>query len=136
PPVPRSARKRSRRPRWPVWAGAGAAAVLAIGLLAWAAWPTKKTPPPPVTPPETPAPPPGTPAAAPAPADAGWVPLFNGRDLTGWKRLPGQPGDWGVEDGVLVGRGPAVSHLFSERGGYTDVHVRAEARINHAGNAT
>src|SRR5262249_6607228 len=37
---------------------------------------------------------------------ADFVPLFNGKDLTGWKTHPDQPGDWKVENGVLIGRGP------------------------------
>jgi hypothetical protein len=35
---------------------------------------------------------------------AGFVPLFNGRDLSGWHTLPG--GTWEVKDGVIVGRSP------------------------------
>ncbi len=34
-----------------------------------------------------------------------WKPLFNGKDLTGWKAIGG--GQWSVEDGVLVGKSPA-----------------------------
>jgi uncharacterized protein (TIGR03067 family) len=71
--------------------------------------------------------------AEPSAAD-GFVPLFNGRDLTGWKTHPDQPGDWRVEDGVLIGRGPR-SHLFSQRGDYEDFHLRVEAKINNRGNS-
>ena len=35
------------------------------------------------------------------PADAGWTPLFNGKDLTGWK--PEGTALWSVEDGCLLG---------------------------------
>src|SRR5262249_34716063 len=93
----------------------------------------------------------------------GWVQLFNGKDLTGWKIHP-KPGGaieevitkekdgkviaydaklkkdgkevhlWRVEDGVLVGSGPA-SHLFSERGDYKNFHFRIEAQINDKGNS-
>jgi hypothetical protein len=93
----------------------------------------------------------------------GWVQLFNGKDLTGWK-LPPEPGGaiekvvpvqkdgkvvayegklkkkdklvplWRVEDGVLIGSGPS-SHLFSERGDYKDLHFRVEAMINDHGNS-
>jgi hypothetical protein len=96
-------------------------------------------------------------------ADEGWVPLFNGKDLTGWK-LPPEPNKgaivevikkekdgklvayhgkgkddkefplWRVEDGVLIGSGPA-SHLFSERGDYENFHFRVEAMINDKGNS-
>ncbi len=101
--------------------------------------------------------------AAPARADEGWVPLFNGKDLTGWKVHPQANGAfadivtvekdgkvtgfdaklkkdgstvhlWRVEDGVLIGSGPA-SHLFSERDDYTDFEYRVEAMINDHGNS-
>ncbi|MFL5340031.1 MAG: family 16 glycoside hydrolase [Gemmataceae bacterium] len=69
----------------------------------------------------------------PGPA-GGWVSLFNGKDLTGWQTHPDQPGDWKVENGVLIGRGPR-SHLFSERGDYQDFHFRVEAAIGKGGNS-
>jgi hypothetical protein len=92
----------------------------------------------------------------------GWVQLFNGKDLTGWKihPMPGGPiaevikvetdgkvtgydaklkdGKtvhlWRVEDGTLIGSGPA-SHLFTERGDYTNFDYRVEAKINDKGNS-
>jgi hypothetical protein len=63
-----------------------------------------------------------------------WVALFNGKDLTGWKSHPKNPGDWKVEDGILVGRGP-VSHLFSERGDYENFRYKIVAMINDKGNS-
>ncbi len=93
--------------------------------------------------------------------DEGWVQLFNGKDLTGWKMVSNPGGGikdlkkkevdgkvmayeatvggktvalWRVEDGTIVGGGPA-SHLFSERGEYTDFHYRVEAKINDKGNS-
>jgi hypothetical protein len=92
----------------------------------------------------------------------GWVQLFNGKDLTGWKlhekpsggivevikkekdgKLVGYDGKlkdgkvvplWRVEDGVLIGSGPP-SHLFSERGDYQNFHYRIVAMINDKGNS-
>ena len=91
----------------------------------------------------------------------GWVPLFNGKDLTGWKMFPNpnpQISDltekkvdgkvvafegtvkgkkvplWRVEDGVIIGGGPS-SHLFTDRGDYTDFQFRVEAKINDHGNS-
>ncbi|HXG13450.1 MAG TPA: DUF1080 domain-containing protein [Gemmataceae bacterium] len=94
--------------------------------------------------------------------DSGWVQLFNGKDLTGWKlhdkpspaivevipkqkagKLVGYDGKlkdgqivplWRVEDGILIGSGPP-SHLFSERGDYQNFHYRIEAMINDSGNS-
>jgi hypothetical protein len=66
--------------------------------------------------------------------EEGWVQLFNGKDLTGWKTHPNNPGKWTVEDGAIVGTGP-VSHLFSEKGDYENFHYRVEAKINDKGNS-
>jgi len=38
-----------------------------------------------------------------APTEDGWIRLFNGKDLTGWK--PVGHALWSVEDGAIVGRG-------------------------------
>lgn len=95
-------------------------------------------------------------------ADSGWVQLFNGKDLTGWKIHPMPSGSiaevitvekdgkvvgydaklkdgktthlWRVEDGMLIGSGPA-SHLFTERGDYVNFQYRVEAMINDKGNS-
>lgn len=95
-------------------------------------------------------------------SDSGWVQLFNGKDLTGWKihdkpsgsiievvkiekegKVIGYDGKlkgdktthlWRVEDGKLIGSGPP-SHLFSERGDYVNFHYRVEAMINDKGNS-
>ncbi len=64
----------------------------------------------------------------------GWVQLFNGKDLKGWKTHPKNPGKWKVEDGVIVSTGK-VSHLFSERGDYKNFHFRIEAKISDKGNS-
>jgi hypothetical protein len=82
---------------------------------------------------EEPAPPPT--AKQGSPADERWVPLFNGRDLSGWKTVKDQPGDWRVENGVLVGSGPPRSHLFSERGDFRDFHVRLEVSVSDVGDS-
>jgi hypothetical protein len=95
--------------------------------------------------------------------DEGWVQLFNGKDLTGWKLHPetnkkeiveiikkekdgkllayyGKGKDdkefplWRVEDGKLIGSGPH-SHLFSDRDDYENFHYRVEAMINDKGNS-
>jgi tRNA A-37 threonylcarbamoyl transferase component Bud32 len=67
-------------------------------------------------------------------ADKNFVPLFNRKDLTGWKVYPEGTGGWQVEAGLLTGRGPQ-SHLFSERGDYENFHLRAECRINCTGDS-
>jgi serine/threonine protein kinase len=64
---------------------------------------------------------------------AAFVSLFNGKDLKGWKEHPSQPGNWRVENGILVGSGTDISHLYSERADFKNIHLRFEARINEAG---
>ncbi|MFM7206149.1 MAG: DUF1080 domain-containing protein [Planctomycetaceae bacterium] len=57
-------------------------------------------------------------------------PIFNGRDLTGWRTPEG--GFWRVEDGVLVGENDAAqagSMLFTDRA-YGDVIVEADCRFS------
>lgn len=65
----------------------------------------------------------------------GWIQLFNGKDLTGWKTHPKEPGKWTVENGAIVGRGKKRSHLFSERGDFQNFHYRVEAKISDKGNS-
>ncbi len=94
--------------------------------------------------------------------DSGWMQLFNGKDLTGWK-IPNPPSGqfkgvkevknesgkvtafvgvlkddkevtlWQVKDGTIVGGGPA-SHIFTEVEA-EDFHYRVEAKINNKGNS-
>ena len=45
-----------------------------------------------------------------AAADDGWVSLFNGKDLTGWK-VNENPATFSVKEGAIVANGPR-SHLF------------------------
>ena len=93
----------------------------------------------------------------------GWIALFNGKDLTGWRTHPNpNPGEikkitakeeggkvvayeaetkdgntvplWTAKDGTIVGSGPH-SHLFTEKDDFTDFHYRVEATINDKGNS-
>jgi serine/threonine protein kinase len=64
-----------------------------------------------------------------------FVSLFDGKDLSGWKTHPSQPGQWRVFNSQIVGSGSPVSHLYTERGNYRDFHLRLEARINEEGNS-
>ncbi|MFL5244993.1 MAG: DUF1080 domain-containing protein [Gemmataceae bacterium] len=64
----------------------------------------------------------------------GWIQLFNGKDLTGWKTHPDDKARWEVKDGLLIGSGPA-GHLFSEKGDYDNFRYRVEAMINDQGNS-
>ena len=62
-----------------------------------------------------------------------FVPLFNGKDLTGWQPHEKRPGNWRVENGILIGSAPVGGSLYTMRGDYADFHLRAETRINDKG---
>jgi hypothetical protein len=71
--------------------------------------------------------------------DDGWVAVFNGKDLEGWKIAYGGKGNadnstWKVVDGVIVSDGE-VSHLFSPRGDYENFEAKAEIMISDKGNS-
>ena len=96
-------------------------------------------------------------------AEEGWVPLFNGKDFTGWKMVDPPSAEfksvkevknddgkvtafigvtkkdakevtlWEVKDGMIVGGGPA-SHIFTEVEA-DDFQYRVEAKINDKGNS-
>ena len=72
-------------------------------------------------------------AAPPLAPAEGFVPLFNGKDLTGWRSPPKQPGDWRVKDGILIGAGAPFDGLYTTRSDYKNFHLRMEARINDGG---
>jgi len=60
----------------------------------------------------------------------GFVPLFNGRDLTGWHTLPG--GTWEVQDGAIVGRSPQAEPrhgLLVSDVPYGDFTLRATFKV-------
>jgi serine/threonine protein kinase len=64
----------------------------------------------------------------------GFVSLFNGKDLTGWKAHPIGKARWEVKDGILTGSGD-IGHLFYTANSYENFHVRVEAMINDGGNS-
>lgn len=53
-------------------------------------------------------------AAAQEPAVSG-VPLFNGRDLTGWHNINCAPATWSVKDGAIYSTGAPICELRTER---------------------
>jgi hypothetical protein len=64
-------------------------------------------------------------------AEEGWTPLFNGRDLGGWKVPVGDNGHWKVVDGVIdydaLSEAPGEKDLWTERS-YRDFVLRLEWR--------
>jgi hypothetical protein len=63
-----------------------------------------------------------------------FVPLFNGRDLTGWRRPPNADDNWAVEDGAITCRGGPFNKLCTERDDFKNFHLRVEAKVNAQGN--
>jgi serine/threonine-protein kinase len=63
-----------------------------------------------------------------AAATEAFTPLFNGKDLTGWKTHPDNDGQWRVQNGLLTCTGKR-GILFSERADYRDFTLRVELRI-------
>jgi len=61
-----------------------------------------------------------------------WVPLFNGKDKSGWRTLPKIPGNWRVEDGILIGSG-IFGPLFTVEDNWSDVHLHIEAKYSDGG---
>jgi hypothetical protein len=66
---------------------------------------------------------------------AGFVQLFNGKDLAGWKPHRDNAGDWQVHGGILTGRGPNPNLLFTERENFSNFHLRVEARVSSDGES-
>jgi hypothetical protein len=73
-------------------------------------------------------------AATPEPDADGWITIFDGKTLDGWKANE-QPKNWTVEDECIVGRGER-SHLFyTEAGELSDLEFQVEVKLNKAGNS-
>ena len=69
---------------------------------------------------------------APGESNDGFTPLFNGRDLTGWKIPAGDNGHWRVVDGVVdydaASEASGDKSLWSERA-FADFTLKVEWRI-------
>ncbi|NQT50920.1 DUF1080 domain-containing protein [bacterium] len=63
-----------------------------------------------------------------AEAEDGFVPIFNGKDLTGWQ---GDATLWIVEDGALIGRSPGIKHndFLATTKEYGDFILRFDIRL-------
>jgi hypothetical protein len=77
--------------------------------------------------------------AATAPRTAGFLPLFNGKDLSGWR---GDPRIWTAEDGTIVAHGDrnlvngwkGNTYLIRD-GNYTDFELRLQFKLWNHGNS-
>lgn len=77
------------------------------------------------------------PVAAFAADDSGFIPLFNGKNLDGWKASE-KPDTFSVKDGVLVVNGPRA-HLFYDgevkNHDFTNFHLRLEIMTHENANS-
>src|SRR5689334_2169482 len=77
--------------------------------------------------------------AAPAMAEDGWISLFDGKTLDGWKANE-HPENWKVVDGAIVTSGPR-SHLFyvgkdeSKPAEFTNFHFKADVMTTPGSNS-
>jgi hypothetical protein len=66
---------------------------------------------------------------------AGFIPLFNGTDLNGWKRYDVKNDVWGVEAGKIVCAGKAGGGWLGTDRDYADFELRLEYRLAAGGNS-
>lgn len=69
-------------------------------------------------------------------SDEGFVSLFDGESMKGWKTTEENPGSWKVVDGQLVAEGPR-SHLFyvGELAPFENFHFKADVMTTPGSNA-
>jgi len=63
----------------------------------------------------------------------GWIPLFNGKDLSGWKNVGRYPSEWTVKDG-LTGCPKESDNLYTERK-FLNFQLHCEWQIPKEGNS-
>jgi hypothetical protein len=73
-------------------------------------------------------------AAARADAPEGFTPLFNGKDLEGWKVHGGKLESWAADKGVLFVSGGKGGWLMTEKE-YGDFELRLEFKVPKGGNS-
>ena len=69
------------------------------------------------------------------PEQDGWVEMFDGKSLRGWK-VSENPDSWRVEDGMLVCHGPRA-HLFyvAEKEPFKNFHFKADVKTTEGSNS-
>ena len=76
----------------------------------------------------------GATAPAQAPAEKGWIPLFNGKDLSGWKANGTEK--WVVEDGTILGESTTGKYGYlTTLKTYSDFVLRLRFKCETDGNS-
>ena len=66
---------------------------------------------------------------------AGFTPLFNGKDLTGWQVAPGGKKEvWTVDNGLLVTKSGGGGYLMTDKE-YSDFEIRLDFKMSEGGNS-
>jgi len=63
----------------------------------------------------------------------GWIVLFDGKSLDGWKASE-NPENWTIEEGAISGHG-GRSHLFYVEREFQNFHFKTDVMINKGGNS-
>ena len=66
-------------------------------------------------------------------ADDGWIRMFDGKTLSGWK-VNENESSWSVKDGAIVGDGDR-SHIFYMLHECQNCEFKAMVKLNHGGNS-
>jgi hypothetical protein len=74
------------------------------------------------------------PGRIPGAPEEGFTPLFNGKDLRGWKVYDGKPDIWRAEQGLIVCTGKGGGWLGTTRD-YANFELRLEYRLRPGGNS-
>ncbi len=72
--------------------------------------------------------------SADADTPEGFQPLFNGKDLSGWKVFGGKMDVWGAANGLLFVNGKGGGWLMTEKE-YADFELRLEYKLPEQGNS-
>ena len=66
--------------------------------------------------------------------DEGFVPLFNGKDLTGWV-IKGKPEGWQVKDGIIRSEGAKGGDWLRSEKEYGDFILKLDWKVSKDGNS-
>lgn len=66
-------------------------------------------------------------------AEEGFVPIFNGKDLTGWQGIGGDTSSYYAEDGQLICKETGKVHIFTVRE-FTNFVLRFDIKMDPGGN--
>jgi len=68
-------------------------------------------------------------------ADEPWQPLFNGKDLSGWRGVLGPTDNWKVDRGVLICTGEEGSKWIATEQTFDDFELELEFKVSPGGNS-